>query len=401
MKILVVISLIIFLCGSSLFSQKTPTLENFQAEISQLINFAKHSVVTVSAKSTHSYTIDKNKGLLSLFKNNQEEKQDNFWAVGSGIVYNQDGYLITRSSILADFEAIKVTLCDGSKFEAEYIGTDEMRGLAILKIEGKKLEPPRIGNSDQLSLNSLVMVLGNSMGVSPFTSFGLVNGYTEAGQFILTASINPGNIGGAVFNLKGEIIGIISAQVEAEISLIGPNYLDYSPQNSIAIPMNQVASMVNNIIKLHHQQIKWLGIELDADSLLYNKLIVKRVYAGSPAERVGLKKGDQLVKYNEVSLSSPEILKGQIGRTEPGTSVSINFIRHNRALKVFPRIERMWPDGFNPNKPRQFTHKLINENTKNPIQFPVIISPAKFQQINSRMIQMENEIRSLKSRINK
>ena len=400
-KIVSVISLIICLFGSNLFSQKTPTLDNLQAEISQLINIAKHSVVTVSAKSTHSYTIYKNNGLLSFFKNNHEEKLDKFWTVGSGIIYNQDGYIITRSSILADFDTIKVTLCDGTKYEAEFIGTDETTGLAILKIEGKNLEPTRIGNSDQLSLNSFVMVLGNSMGISPFTSFGLVSGYTESGLFILSASINPGNIGGAVFNLNGEIIGIISAQVEAEISLIGPNYLDYSLQNSIAIPINQVASMVNTVIKLHHEQSKWLGIVLDADSLIYNKLIVKRVYPGSPAERVGLKKGDRLVKYNETNLSSPEILKGLIGRTQPGTSVSINFIRRKRALKVFPRIEHKWPQGFNPNQPRQFTHKLINENIKNPILSPVIISPAKFQQINSKMIKMESEIRSLRNQINK
>ncbi len=398
MKRVIVISLIFFLIGSNLFSQKTPTLDSFQAEIGQLINIAKQAVVTVSAKSSHSYTIDKNSGLLSIFKNNHEEKQDNFWTVGSGIIYDQDGYIITRSSILADFDTIKVTLCDGTKYDAEYIGTDETTGLAILKIEGKNLEPTRIGNSDQLLLNSFVMVLGNSMGISPFTSFGLLSGYTEEGLFILSASINPGNIGGAVFNISGEIVGIISAQVETQISLNGPNY---SQQNSIAIPMNQVASMVNRVIKLHHQQATWLGIELDADSLIQNKLIVKRVIPGSPADRVSLKKGDRLVKFNETDLTSHEILKGLINQTQPGTSVSINFIRHKRALKVFPRIEQKWPQGFNPNQPRQYTHKLINENMKNPIQSPVIISPAKFQQINFKMIQMENEIRSLKSRISK
>ncbi len=401
MKKLIVICLINILLVSSLFSQKTPTLENLQTEISQLIHFAKHSVVTVSANSTHSYTIDKNEGLLSLFKNSYEEKKDNYWTVGSGIVYDQDGYIITRSSILADFEKIKVTLCDGCKFDAEYIGTDERTGLAILKIDEKNLETTRIGNSDHVSLYSFVMVLGNSMGVSPFASFGLVNGYTEDRQFILSAPINPGNIGGAVFNLKGEIIGIISAQMEAEISLIGPNYLDYSQQSSIAIPINQVAHIIDQVISIHHQQKNWIGIVFEEDSLKKNKLVLKSVIPGSPADRVGLKPGDLLVKYNEANLSSPEILEGQIGRTEPGTSVSINFIRHNRALKVFPRIERKWPDGFNPNRPRHFNSNLINDNIKTPIEYPVILSPERFQQINSKMIQMENEIRSLKIQINK
>ncbi len=155
MKILIVISLINCLFVSNLFSQKTPTLENLQAEISQLIHLVKHSVVTVSAKSTHCYTIGKNGGLLSFFKNSHEEKKDNFWTVGSGVVYNQEGYIITRSSILADFEEIKITLCNGKEFEAEYIGTDENTGLAILKIDDKNLEPTLIGNSDQLHHNNL------------------------------------------------------------------------------------------------------------------------------------------------------------------------------------------------------------------------------------------------------
>lgn len=401
MKILIIISLINILLVSNLFSQRTPALENLQAEISEFIHLAKHSVVTVSAKSTHSYTIDKDEGLLSLFKNSHEEMKDNYWTVGSGIVYNQDGYVITRSSILADFEEIKVTLCDGCKFDAVYIGTDERTGLAMLKIDEKNLEPTRLGSSDQVSLYSFVMVLGNSMGVSPFASFGLVNGFTEDRRFILSASINPGNIGGAVFNLKGEIIGIISAQLEAEISLIGPNYLDYSQQSSIAIPINQVARMMDKVISIHRQQKNWIGIVFEEDSLKNNKLILKSVIPGSPAARVGLKPGDLLVKYNEANLSSPDILEGQIGRTEPGTSVSINFIRRNRALKVFPRIERKWPEGFNPNRPRHFSSNLINENIKNPIQSPVILSPERFQLINSKMIQMENEIRSLKIQINK
>ena len=401
MKRLIVICLINILLVSSLFSQKIPTLENLQTEISELINSAKHSVVTVSANSTHSYTVDKNEGLFSLFKNSYEEKKDNYWTVGSGIIYDQDGYIITRSSILADFEKIKVTLCDGCKFDAEYVGTDENTGLAILKIDEKNLEPTRIGNSDQVSLYSVVMVLGNSMGVSPFASFGLVNGYTEDRRFILSAPINPGNIGGAVFNLKGEIIGIISAQVEAEISLIGPNYLDYSQQNSIAIPINQVEHMIDQVISIHHQSKNWMGIVFEEDSLKKNRLVLKSVIKGSPADQVGLKPGDRLVKYNEVNLSSPEILEEQIRRTEPGTSVSINFIRHHSALKVIPRIERKWPEGFNPNRPRHFNANLINENFKSPIQAPVILSPERFQLINSKMIQMENEIRSLKLQINK
>ncbi len=399
MKIISIISVIILLWVSLLFSQQSPTLENFQSEISRLIQSAKHAVVTVTASSSHSYTVDKDNGLFSLFRGGSEQRQDKFWTVGSGIIYNSEGYIITRASILADFEEIKVIFCDGSSVEAEYIGTDEMTGLALLKIEGHNLESPKFGNSDRLPLYSLVLVLGNSMGLSPFASFGLINGFTEEGRMILSVSINPGNVGGAVFNLKGEIIGIISAQIEPQIAAGGMSLLDYS--SSIAIPINQVVATINNVIKFHHQQIKWLGVELDGDSLRSNKLIVKRVYPGSPAARVGLKQGDLLVKFNEVTLNNPEVLKAQIGQTAPGTSVSLNFIRQQRALKVFPNIERVWPEGFNINKPRHFSLNLTPDANRPPIKAPIIISPESFQQIHSKMIQMEQEIQSLKNQINK
>jgi len=401
MKVLLRVSILIFTFVPVVFSQNSPTLEHLQTEIYQIIQAAKYSVVTVSAKTSHSIIINKQEGLFSFFKDSREEKKKNFWIVGSGIIYNHEGFIITTSSILADFKVIKVTLCDGTEFEAEYIGTDQRTGLAILKIEEKNLEPTRIGNSDEVAPYSLVMVLGNAMGISPCASFGFVNGFTDGGKFILSAPISPGIIGSAVFNLKGEIIGIITAQLDADVSMMGPTYLDYSQHNGLAIPINQVARIVNEVIESHHQKTNWLGIELDSDFLTENKLIVESVIPGSPAARVGLKKGDQLIKYNETDLLSAKILGNLINQTRAGTSVSINFIRHNRALKVFPRIERIWPAGFNPNKPRNLTPKLMNESIKTPIQSPIIISPEKFQQINSRMIQMENEIRSLKNRINK
>ncbi|MDZ7332008.1 MAG: trypsin-like peptidase domain-containing protein [candidate division KSB1 bacterium] len=399
MKIISIISVIILLWVTILFSQQSPTLESLQSEISRLIQSAKNAVVTVTASSSHSYTVERDNGLFSLFRSGSEQREDKFWTVGSGIIYNAEGYIITRASILADFDEIKVTFCDGTSAAAEYIGTDEMTGLALLKIDGKNLEGPKFGNSDRLPLYSMVLVLGNSMGLSPFATFGLINGFTEEGRMILSVSINPGNVGGAVFNLKGEIIGIISAQIEPQISAGGSGLLDYS--SSLAIPINQVITTINNVIKFHHQQMKWLGVELDADSLRSNKLIVKRVYPGSPAARVGLKPGDHLVKFNEVTLTNPEILKAQIGQTAPGTSVSINFIRQQRALKVFPNIERVWPEGFNVNKPRHFSLNLNSDATRSPINAPIIISPESFQQIHSKMIQMEQEIRSLKNQINK
>ncbi|MCD4664007.1 MAG: S1C family serine protease, partial [Bacteroidales bacterium] len=91
-------------------SQTSRLLENLQSEISELINIVKYSIVTISSQSTHNYVVEKNDGITSIFGSNLEEKKDDLWIIGSGIIYNADGYIITKSSLLTDFEKIKVTL---------------------------------------------------------------------------------------------------------------------------------------------------------------------------------------------------------------------------------------------------------------------------------------------------
>lgn len=384
---------------SPAFTQNASLLEKLQAEISALIDLTKLSVVTVSARSSHSYAVDRNEGLLSFLKDSRQEKKDNLWTVGSGIIYNADGYIITRGSILAEFESIRVTLWDGREFDAEYIGIDETTGLAVLKIAADNIKPAIIGDSDRVLLYSLVMVLGNSMGISPSASFGLINGYTGDGIFVFSAPVNPGNIGGPVFNLKGEIIGIVTAQLETDAPAVAPRYLDYGRQTGIALPINKVLQMVNEVIRMHREQKGWLGIEFDADSIRNNSLVIKDVKPGSPAARVGLRKGDRLLQYNESDLATIDVVRTLIEQTKPGTHVSINFVRDNRQLKVFPCIEKKWPLGFNAQKPRQLTPWPANQSSEAVPPYPIILSPARFQQINARMIQMENEIRSLKSQL--
>lgn len=386
---------------SSSYSQTSNLLESLQTEISEIINKTKHSVVTISSMSSYSYMVDKEDGLWPFSKSGKEEKKNNVWIVGSGIIYNDSGYIITKSSLLTDFEKIKVTLCDNREFDAKYIGTDEHTQLAILKIDAENLHPAIIGNSFQVKLHSLVMVLGNSMGISPFASFGLVNGFTNNGMFILSAPINPGNSGSPVINSAGEIIGIITAQLDADVSMMGPAFLDYSYQSGIALPINEVVHLADEIIKMQKEQKGWLGITFNSDSLAHNKLILDVVVPGSPAERAGLKRGDRILKVNESFLHNTEMVREIIEKTSPGQLVSINFVRDNHLLNTFARMERKRPSGFNMRKPRMQNPALFNQPNTKPIQSPVILSPNKFQEINSRMQQMENEIQDLKTRLRK
>ena len=122
---------------------------------------------------------------------------------------------------------------------------------------------------------------------------------------------------------------------------------------------------------MHHLHKNWLGIEFEQDSLKKNKLVLKSVVRGSPADRVGLKPGDYLVKYNESDLTDPNVLSKLIEQTKPGTIVSINFIRNNKALKVIPLIEQQWPSGFITHKPKYLRPMMRRFNNKSTINPPI------------------------------
>ena len=385
--------------SSNSHSQPFQMLEKLQSEISELITITKNSIVTISSQSKRSYIVDKSEGIKSLFWDDLEEKKNDIWVVGSGIIYNEDGYIITKSSMLAGFERIKVILFDKTEYDATYIGTDELSGLAMLKIEASDLSPVHIGNSKDLPLYSLTMVLGNSMGISPYASFGIINRKTDQGQFIISAPLNPGSTGAGVFNLSGELVGIVSAQLDPNVWRMGATDVNKTQQNGIVFSSNQVRLIADEIIKMQHEQKGWLGIDILADSLEKGKIIISNVRKDSPAERCGLKNGDWLQKYNESILKSTTQLASLIEQTKPGKTVSIDFLRNSRSLKVFPQIARKQPGNFNSQKPENISSQRQNPQSPSLVQQPVILSPERINQMNLRMMQMEKEIIRLKSQV--
>jgi len=385
--------------NSEVISQPFQLLENLQSEISDLITTAKHSIVTVSSQSTNSYLINKTEGIKSIFWDDHEEKKKDLWVVGSGIIYNEDGYIITKSSMLAGFEKIKVTLFNKKDYEAQYIGTDEITGLAILKIDADDLIPVKLGNSNIVSLYSLTMVLGNSMGISPYASFGIINGKTNQGQFIISAPLNPGSTGAGLFNLSGELIGIISAQLDSDSWMTATTYSGNPQQNGIALTSNMVSKITDKIMLMQHEKKGWLGVDLNADSLSKGKIVIKNVIPNSPAYRSGLKIGDWLLKYNDSILRSSHQFASLLENTKPGKTVSIDFIRDNRPLKIFPQIAYKKPGGFNTNKPTKATSQIPGLHSQFRDQQSILLSPERLNNLNYRIEQLENEIKKLKSQI--
>ncbi len=400
------IALITFIIIISLFvikssqAQYASSLDFFQTEIPKLVNQIKHSIVTVSTKSTHSYVIDKDEGVISWFwSNNVEEKKGAITIVGSGVIYNDEGYIITKSSNLANFEEIKVTLCNQKQYPATYIGTDEFTGLSLIKIEADSLVPVHFGDSHQQPMYSPIIILGNSLGIAPFASFGLINGVKEPDMFIVSGQINPGNNGAGVFNLNGELVGVISAQLTPTTgTAVNPSPISAYQSAGVALASNQVKRIIGDILKMQNEQKGWLGIDIELDSLARGKIIVRRVVPNSPAERSGLKKGDWLLKYNDSFCTSLEQFASLIENTRPGTTVSIDFIRNNRHLKVFPQIAVRRPVNFNPNKPALKNVLPGNFRVERSIE-AMTISREYFERLNAQIYQLQNEVKMLKAKL--
>ena len=395
----IIISFTLFVFSNS-YSQKTNSLETLQVEITNLINQTKHSIVTVSSISTHSYTIDKNEGFISLFGNNVEERKGKLWIIGSGIIYNEQGYIITKSSTLSNFEEIKVTLCDSTEYDAKFIGNDEATGLAVIKIEAENLKPATLGNSDDVPVYSMVYIVGNSMGISSYASFGIINSITSDKVFIISAPINPGSNGAGVFNLKGELIGLISAQITPNVSSASFANFNYSIQNGLAASSNRLQQITNEIIQFHLQPIGWLGIDLDVDSLASGKIIVSHIIPGSPAQKSGLKTGDWLLKYNESFFKSLDQFANLIEKTKPGTIISIDFIRAGRPLKVFPRITNKKRSVINPQKSAKSSTDFSSYSSRISQQQKIVDEEILLQLLN-RINALENEVSVLKSKLKK
>jgi len=311
-------------------------LENIQQELQKIIEIAKPSVVTISSKTSHSYTISKDNGFLSFFRESKEEKTVSYKSICSGLVYNAEGFIITKSNYINEYEDINVILNDGTQCKPIYIGRDQKTGITVLKIEPENaIQPPAITTAEEISVGSLTAIIGNSMGISPSVSFGMVTSILKNGLIQLSAMVSPGNSGSPVFDIKGNVIGIMAAQVDLGKNSRRNIFTDVG----VAFPIQQTCEIADEIIKSYKEDAGWIGIQLQTD----DSLKIVNVIPHSPAEKAGLKTGDILVKYNNVMLSNPLQLGELIKKTEPGSTIPIYFMRENLRFNVFITISKKKP----------------------------------------------------------
>ncbi len=266
-------------------------------------------------------------------------------SLGSGLVLSADGQILTNAHVVADADEITVRLQNGSEYIAKVIGEDEAVDLAILKIEPKtRLKPARFGDSSKVKIGEWAIAIGNPLGFDHTLTVGVISAKERAGvyaggnryqNFLQTdASINHGNSGGPLCNIKGEVIGINTA-------ISTPN--DGSIGIGFAIPINMVKRAIPDLIKAGRVQTPRLGFYTqDIDARLAQALslesphgvLISDVAAGGAAEKAGIKRGDVIIQLAKKEIANTSALRTRLYEITPGEPIPLTLKRKGTTIEL-------------------------------------------------------------------
>ena len=277
----------------------------------------------------------------------QRERKES--ALGSGVIVEKNGYIITNYHVVKDAEEIKVTLGDKREFKGKVVGTDPKTDVAVVKIDAHDLPAIRWGNSDKLRVGELVLAVGSPYGLSQTVTSGIVSAKGRANvriadyeDFIQTdAAINPGNSGGPLVNSEGELVGINTAIFSTSGGYQGIGF---------SIPSNMVRQVMDSLIKEGKVTRGWLGVTiqpLSKDMAAQFGLkdqkgsIVSDVTEGGPAEKAGLKSGDIITEFDGKPVDDPSVLRNIVASTHPGAKLLMKIVRDGKPMTLTVEIEEL------------------------------------------------------------
>jgi serine peptidase DegS len=264
--------------------------------------------------------------------------------LGSGVIVDDKGHIVTNHHVIANADAIRVQLADGRIAEAHVVGSDPDTDLAVLSVGLKFLPVAPLGRSDQLRVGDVVLAIGNPLGLSHTVTHGIVSatsraqlGIAPVEDFIQTdAPINRGNSGGALVDSSGALVGINTAMVAKSLGVEGIGF---------AIPVNLVRGVLADIID-HGRVIRgWIGIspeditdeQAQQFGLAQGGVVIANLALGSPAQQAGLLPGDLLLAVDGASPRGAQDVLGRIARHKPGSTVSLRALRGHRTLDLEAR----------------------------------------------------------------
>lgn len=267
---------------------------------------------------------------------------------GSGVIFTQDGYIVTNNHVVESAEKIQV-IYNKKAYDAELIGTDPSTDLAVLKIKEANLRAITLGNSKSLAVGEWVVAVGNPFSLSSTVTVGIVSAKGRRinivedkfpiESFIQTdAAINPGNSGGALVNKNGELIGINTAILSRTGSYTG---------YAFAVPVDIAKKVVGDLIKYGIVQKAFFGgdvAELDyqnaekyniqSSSKDFKGVLLEDIYRTSAAKNSGMRPLDIIIKINDIDINSKSAFEEEISYHSPGEKVNITYLRDNKPTTV-------------------------------------------------------------------
>ena len=260
---------------------------------------------------------------------------------GSGVILSEDGYIITNNHVVEGFQEVSVSLHNGEEYLAKVVASDPSTDLSLLKIKEKNLHKLNFGNSDKVEVGQWVLAIGNPLNLNSTVTSGIISAKARninilrkeyaIESFLQTdAAVNPGNSGGALIDLNGNLIGINTA-----IASTTGAYSGYS----FAIPSNIVNKVYNDLLKYGLVQRAFLGIYIQEMNPKLSKdlnieyqpgIYVNGYTANSNAESAGIRKGDIINKIDGVKISKISELQQELMQKNPGMKAKVSVIRKGK-----------------------------------------------------------------------
>jgi len=293
--------------------------------------------------------------------------------LGSGVIINEEGYILTNEHVIRDADKITVTLPDGREFKAEVKGQDARSDLAVIKINARNLPVAPLGDSENVKIGQWVVAIGNPFGFimqnpEPTVTVGVISALHRSlgrtgmrerdyNDLIQTdAAINPGNSGGPLVNLKGEVVGINVAIFSTSGGYQGIGF---------AIPINHAKRIISKLIEGKKILYGWLGVtvqDLTEDMAKYfglpdkNGVLVAAVLEGGPAQKAGIRDSDVIKKFDDKTINNVRELLSIVGSSEVGHKAKVIVIRDKKELPLTVEI------GERP----QEAEKMVGSEGKEP-----------------------------------
>ncbi len=276
---------------------------------------------------------------------------------GSGFIINQEGYILTNEHLIHKAEEIRVTLSDEREFVGKVVWPDEESDWAIVKIEADHLPTVNLGDSSKLRVGEIVIAIGNPYRIQQTVTMGVISaldtipinieGHVYRNFIQTDTAINPGNSGGPLINVKGEVVGINTA--------IFRSFQGIAQGIGFAIPINVAKKDIDEVINSGKVRKSWLGVYIQevtpeiAEQFKLPKakgVLVSQVIKDSPAEKVGIKRGDIIIEVDNQEVNSPDELQNKIRSIEIGKMANIKIIRNGEEISLMVKISEMLSEGL-------------------------------------------------------